>query len=111
MLAGPRSSVVALVAAMLTAALATPSTAAAPEGATIALSKRSTPPTTSIAVHGLHFGMHERVDLSLDATLLATTRTDAAGGFTMQVTIPPSALPGSHAIGAAGEKSGLRVRR
>ncbi len=78
--------------------------------AALTLSKTKAPPTAVVLVNGSGFGAGEQVDLSIDASPLATAQTDPVGGFSQQVTIPADTLPGSHPISALGEQSGLGAR-
>jgi outer membrane protein assembly factor BamB len=73
----------------------------------IGLSQKVGPPTTSVQVHGAGFGHRETVLLHVDTTQVGTTTTDAAGKFVVRITVPKSALPGTHTVRATGQSSGL----
>jgi len=69
---------------------------------TLALSKASGPPTTKLNASGAGYGGGETVNLKFDAAPLATTTADGSGAFSVLVTIPASAAPGTHVITATG---------
>src|SRR5438874_300147 len=75
---------------------------------TITLSKVTGPPTTKVTVKGTSFGSSETVIVTFDSsTMLGTTTTNSTGSFSLGITIPASALPGTHSIQATGRSSGL----
>jgi outer membrane protein assembly factor BamB len=72
------------------------------------LSKTVGPPTVSVQVHGNGFGVNETVLAYFDdTTQLGTATTDATGKFAAMITVPKSALPGTHTVRATGQSSGL----
>src|ERR1700694_389306 len=85
---------------------------ATPARALIALSKVTGPPTTKVTVEGTSFGSSETVIATFDTTTtLGTTTTSRMGSFSFGITIPATALPGSHSIQATGQSSGLTASR
>src|SRR5207248_10758243 len=88
-------------AAVVAAALVPGAPALAAPGETIA--PASGPPTTVVAVSGTGFGAFEAVDVYIDTTDVALALADASGSFSdIKVTIPASAVPGTHWISAVG---------
>src|SRR5260370_30759016 len=71
------------------------------------LSQKVGPPTTSVQVHGAGFGHSETVLVDVDTTQVGATTTDATGEFVVRITVPKSALPGTHTVRATGQSSGL----
>src|SRR5712691_4685998 len=85
---------------------------AAPARAPITLSKVTGPPTTTVTVNGTGFGSSETVIATFDTTTkVGTTTTSSMGSFSFGITIPATALPGSHSIQATGQSSGLTASR
>jgi outer membrane protein assembly factor BamB len=79
---------------------------AGPAAATVTVAPTVGAPGSRTAVAGAGFAPHELVDVSFDGTDLAVATTDGTGAFTgAAVSIPASALPGTHAIGAVGRTS------
>src|SRR5215469_15366795 len=76
-------------------------------GPHISLSPDHGHPSVSVKVSGSAFGVSETISISFDATAIGTTITKGAGTFTTKITIPGSALPGTHTIQATGSTSGL----
>ena len=80
--------------------------------ATLTLSKVTGPPTTTVTINGAGFGSSETVTATLDTTTtLGTTTTSSTGTFSLGITIPATALPGSHTVQATGQNSGLTASR
>src|SRR5207249_404460 len=75
--------------------------------ASIALSTVTGPPTTVITVTGSGFGSSETVKVSFDTVTLSNTTTSSTGGFSQNIAVPTSALPGKHTIQAIGRNSGM----
>ena len=74
----------------------------------IVLSPASGPPGSAVAVSGAGFGGHEGVDIYVDTTDLALVGTNGSGTFgPFSITVPASAVPGTHWISAEGRHSGL----
>ncbi len=76
-------------------------------GPHIGLSQKVGPPTTSVQVNGAGFGHSEPVLVDVDTTQVGAATTDATGKFVVRITVPKSALPGTHAVRATGQSSGL----
>src|SRR5260370_600261 len=76
-------------------------------GPHIGLSQKVGPPTTSVQVNGAGFGHSEPVLVDVDTTKVGAATTDATGKFVVRITVPKSALPGTHAVRATGQSSGL----
>ncbi len=90
--------IVALAAAILTAALfAMPSVAAV----TVTLTPNIGPPTTMLTVSGAGFPDSTAVDIYFDTTDVALAVTSSTGAFSaITIEAPSSALPGTHWISA-----------
>ena len=74
---------------------------------TIVVSPSTGPPGSAVNVSGTGFGPSERVDLYFDTTDLALAETGAAGSFgPVSITVPGSAVPGTHTVSAEGRQSG-----
>jgi len=85
---------------------------ATPARTPITLSKVTGPPTTTVTVNGTGFGSSETVIANFDTTTkVGTTTTSSMGSFSFGITIPATALPGSHSIQATGQSSGLTASR
>ena len=76
-------------------------------GPRIWLSQKVGPPTTSVQVNGAGFGHSETVLVDVDTTQVGATTTDATGKFAARITVPKTALPGTHTVRATGQSSGL----
>jgi len=76
-------------------------------GATIWLSPKYGPPTSTAMVNGTGFGDTEPVAISFENQELGTWETDSSGALSADVQIPSDALPGKHPITAVGQISGL----
>ncbi len=76
-------------------------------GPRIWLSQKVGPPTTSVQVNGAGFGHSETVLVDFDTTQVGAATTDATGKFVVQITVFKTALPGTHAVRATGQSSGL----
>ena len=76
-------------------------------GPHIGLSPKVGPPTSSVQVHGAGFGHREMVRVDFDTTQVGMATTDATGKFVVLITVPKSALPGTHTVRATGQSSGL----
>src|SRR5260221_3010854 len=76
-------------------------------GPRIGLSQKVGPPTTSVQVNGAGFGHSETVLVDVDTTQVGATTTDATGKFAARITVPKTALPGTHTVRATGQSSGL----
>jgi hypothetical protein len=70
------------------------------------LSQKVGPPTASAQVTGKGFGLNETVNVDFDTTQIATATTDTSGKFVVAVTVPKTALPGTHTLQATGQSSG-----
>jgi outer membrane protein assembly factor BamB len=79
--------------------------AVAASSATIKLSEISGPPTSITKVTGTGFGMSEQVKILFDAKLEGTSTTSNTGTFSLLITVPKSALPGTHTVKAFGRSS------
>jgi outer membrane protein assembly factor BamB len=59
-------------------------------------------------LQGNRFGLNETVLAYFDdTTQIGSITTDATGQFVLQVTVPKTALPGTHTVRATGQSSGL----
>ena len=79
---------------------------AASAQSTLTLSSATVRPSVNVTVTGAQFGDSEAVDVyvdTVDTLLLVSTGT---GTFTASVTIPASAIPGTHYFTAIGRHSG-----
>src|SRR5260221_14268216 len=72
-------------------------------GPRIWLSQKVGPPTTSVQVHVNGFGHSEPVLVDVDTTLVVMATTDATGKLVVRITVPKSALPGTHTVRATGQ--------
>ncbi len=73
----------------------------------IVVSPGTGPPGTSVSVSGVGFGPSEGVDVYFDATDLTLADTGATGSFgPVSITVPGSAVPGTHTVSAQGRQSG-----
>lgn len=68
------------------------------------------PPTTSVKIKGVGFGIEETVILDFDASQVGTTSTDSSGAFSTRIIVPASALPGRHTVKATGNSSQLSTK-
>lgn len=75
--------------------------------ATITLSVSSGPPTTSVTVHGTGFASSEAINIDFDSAPVGMATSDGTGAFDSAISVPASALPGSHTVLATGQSSGL----
>src|SRR3954452_11350968 len=101
--AGGRS-VVAICAALESPApgLAAPAVTASPT---------SHSPTLKLSVNGTGFGTTEAADVYFDTVDNALTTTDGAGtSAPATVTVPASAVPGTHWVTVIGRHSGLAAQ-
>lgn len=78
--------------------------------ADITLSLHAGPPTSQIKVRGEGFGPDETVAITFDSSPIGSAMTDSMGAFSAQITVPASALPGSHIVQATGQSSGLSAQ-
>ena len=76
-------------------------------GPHIGLSQKVGPPTTSVQVNGAGFGHSETVLVDVDTTQVGAATTDATGKFAARITVPKTALPGTHTVRATGQSSRL----
>src|SRR5215469_11732109 len=76
-------------------------------GPRIWLSQKVGPPTSRVQVNGAGFGSSEMVLLDWDTTLVGMATTDTTGKLVVRITVPRSALPGTHTVQAKGQRSGL----
>jgi outer membrane protein assembly factor BamB len=106
-----------LVAAGVTPALAAapvmgqqghaPGTATLTVNPTVTLSPATGPPTGTVTVAGVGFAAFEAVDIYFDTTDEALASTGATGNFSgITISVPASAIPGTHYITAVGRHSG-----
>ena len=74
----------------------------------IAVSPATGPPGSAVHVSGAGFGPSERVDVYFDATDLTLADTGATGSFgPVSITVPTTAVPGTHTVSAEGRQSGV----
>jgi len=108
-----RMPCIPLIATFLACCLLAPPLAAqyfavaAANSASIKLSEVSGPPTSLTKVVGTGFGISEQVKILFDTKLEGTTTTSNTGNFSLLITIPKSALPGTHIVKASGLSSHL----
>src|SRR5215469_6710066 len=74
------------------------------------LSQKVGPPTASVQVHGYGFGHSENVRVAFEKTQVGRATTDATGKFELRITVPKSALPGTHKVQTTGQSSGLTAQ-
>ena len=74
------------------------------------LSNKVAPPTASVLLNGGGFGLNETVTIDFDTTQIGTAITDATGKFALRITVPKTALPGTHIVQATGQTSGLTAQ-
>jgi outer membrane protein assembly factor BamB len=75
---------------------------------TIVVSPGTGPPGSAVNVSGAGFGPLEGVDVYFDTTDLALAETGANGSFgPVSITVPASAVPGTHTVSAEGRQSGV----
>ena len=90
---------------------ARPAPGAAATTAHVKLSPTSGEPSSTVTVSGSGFGAQEAVDVYFDTTDEALTVTSATGGFHgVTVSVPASAVPGTHWVTAVGRHSGLAAQ-
>ena len=73
----------------------------------LTLSQNANHPSVSVVVKGTGFASSESLNIEFDSAIIGTSTTDVNGIFSAKVTIPGTALPGSHMIQAIGQTSGL----
>lgn len=73
----------------------------------ISLSSKYDHPSASVKINGKAFGASETISITFDSVFVGTATTDNRGAFASKITIPSSALPGTHTIQAIGGTSGL----
>jgi len=78
--------------------------------AAITLSVHAGPPTSSVTVQGGGFGPGETVAITFNSAPVGNAMTASTGSFSVQITVPASALPGSHIVQATGQSSGLSAQ-
>jgi outer membrane protein assembly factor BamB len=87
-------------------------TALAATAPSISLNQTSGTPISSIAVSGEGFGIFETVDIYFDTKDRALASTDGSGAFSgIAITVPASAVPGTHWVTANGRNSGLSAQQ
>ena len=78
----------------------------------ISLNQTIGPPTSTIAVSGEGFGIFETVDIYFDTKDRALVSTNGSGAFSViAITVPASAVPGTHWVTANGRTSGLSAQQ
>src|SRR5580693_9421495 len=109
---GMRAVLLSVVAcAGLVASGAAPAAAArrsvSQASASLTLSAKAGPPTSTVMVSGSGFSADEAVDVYFDSTDEALAIAGADGGFAgIPITVPASALPGTHYISAVSRHTG-----
>src|SRR5579884_343500 len=73
----------------------------------ITLSAAVEPPTGTVIISGSGFSANEAIDITWDGIFQAIKGTDTTGAFAYAFTVPATATPGEHLIGARGERDGL----
>ena len=89
--------------------LLTPTTAAAATPA-VTLAPATGPPTTLTTVKGTGFGASETIDVYFDTTDLVLASTNSTGGFSVNLTVPGTATPGTHWITADARATRLSAQ-
>jgi hypothetical protein len=74
------------------------------------LSQKVGPPTAGLQVNGDGFGHNETILVDFGTTQVGTASTDATGKFVVRITVPQTALPGTHKVQATGQSSGLTAQ-
>jgi outer membrane protein assembly factor BamB len=100
---------VALCAFVIAAAQMTTPALATPRAA-LTLVPAVGPPTASTTVSGTGYAGREVVAVRFDGVHVGSAVAGAAGRFSLDVTVPSSALPGFHSVEAIGETSGSSAR-
>src|SRR5258706_12070043 len=62
----------------------------------VTLSTTVGPPTSSVTVSGSNFGSAEAVDVYFDTTDEALTIANGQGSFSVSISVPAGAIPGTH---------------
>src|SRR5579859_1835512 len=78
--------------------------------ASITLSIHAGPPASPLTVKGKGFGPAETAAITFDSAPVGNAMTDSMGSFSVHITIPASALPGSHIVQATGQSSGFSAQ-
>jgi outer membrane protein assembly factor BamB len=89
--------------------LLTPVGAAAASPA-VTLTPVTGPPTTVTTVKGTGFGASETIDVYFDTTDLVLASSSATGGFSVSLTVPAAATPGTHWITADARATRLSAQ-
>jgi outer membrane protein assembly factor BamB len=76
----------------------------------LSLNPAAGPPASKVRTSGTGFGSAEMVVIAFDSTQIGTAATDQSGSFSTRVTVPASAPPGTHAVAATGQTSGLTAQ-
>jgi outer membrane protein assembly factor BamB len=77
---------------------------------TLTLTPNTGPPTTVTTVKGAGFGVSETVDVYFDTTDMVLASTNSTGGFSVGLTVPSTATPGTHWVTADGRASHLSAQ-
>ncbi|HZU67628.1 MAG TPA: IPT/TIG domain-containing protein [Ktedonobacteraceae bacterium] len=78
--------------------------------ASITLSPTAGPPTSSITVTGSGFSKNKAVDVYFDTSDEALAGTDGQGAFSITITVPADAVPGTHTVSAVQRYTGLTAQ-
>src|SRR5579884_1403697 len=78
--------------------------------ASITLSPTVGPPTSSITVTGSGFSKNKAVDVYFDTSDEALAGTDGQGAFSITITVPADAVPGTHTVSAVQRYTGLTAQ-
>jgi hypothetical protein len=62
------------------------------------LSQKVGPPTAGVQLNGAGFSQSEMVNVDFGTTQIATATTDSIGKFVVRITVPKTALPGTHTL-------------
>jgi outer membrane protein assembly factor BamB len=77
----------------------------------VTVTPKTGPPTDRIATSGSGFSPEEAVDVYFDTAELALATTNSSGAFTdIGLTVPASAIPGTHWVTAVERHSGLAAQ-
>jgi len=76
----------------------------------VSLAPTAGPPTSTVSVSGTSFGSNEAVDVYFDTTDEALASTNSQGMFSINISVPASAVPGTHWVTGVGRHSGLSAQ-
>src|SRR5947209_4603870 len=77
---------------------------------TITVSPSTGPPTSRVTVHGTGFSPATQIHLAFDKTSWQPALSDASGAFEGNFSVPTSAQPGRHTVGAGVQGVGVLAK-